>query len=147
MNTPDIHFFTEDISFRLNSKKKLRSWLDAAIREEGRETGGLCYIFCSDSYLLEINNTYLRHNTYTDIVTFDHSDNPSVVAGDIFISVERVRENASAFRTSRQDELLRVMIHGVLHLCGYKDKKKPDRSIMREKEDHYIRIYKTFLHE
>jgi rRNA maturation RNase YbeY len=98
----------------------------------------LSFVFCSDAYLLEINKQYLNHDTFTDIVTFDSSEDEDVIAGDIFISVERIRENASKFSVSEKDELNRVIIHGVLHLCGYYDKKKEDKALMTEKEDYYL---------
>src|SRR5690606_39460932 len=93
---------------------------------------------CSDAYLLEINKKYLVHDTYTDIVTFESSEKDGVIAGDIFISIDRTKENASKFDVSERDELHRVIIHGVLHLCGYLDKKKEDKALMTEKENEYL---------
>ncbi|QEC51590.1 rRNA maturation RNase YbeY [Anseongella ginsenosidimutans] len=143
MSVQKIHFFTEDIVFRLKGKKKLREWLKGAALNERHSITELCFIFCSDAYLLEINRSYLDHDTLTDIITFDNSTLPGSLAGDIYISVERIRENAEKFSVSENEELLRVMIHGLLHLCGYKDKEKGQKALMREKEDIYIGIYKT----
>jgi rRNA maturation RNase YbeY len=99
------------------------------------------YIFCSDKYLLKINQDFLQHNTYTDIITFQYSAESEAVESDIYISVERVRENAQAFRVSFSRELYRVIFHGALHLCGYKDKSAKDAKVMREKEDYYVGLY------
>ncbi len=132
-----ISFHTEDILFNLPEKLKLKQWLQAVAKEEQRKIGELNYVFCSDSYLLEINLEYLQHDTYTDIVTFDNSDNPKTIEGDIFISHDRVVENAAKFGTE-SSELQRVMVHGLLHLCGYKDKAKADKALMTEKENYYL---------
>ncbi len=136
MALKDIQFFSEDIDFTLKNKQKVREWIGAIIKQEGfKRIGELSFVFCSDKYLLEINKQYLDHDTYTDIVTFDSSEEEDTIAGDIFISVERTRENASKFGVSASDELHRVIIHGVLHLCGYHDKKKEDKALMTEKEN------------
>lgn len=135
-----IFFYTEDITFSLNQKTHLRNWISQTIRNEGKHLGELSFIFCSDEYLLGINQQYLNHDTYTDIITFDNSSDDSLIAGDIFISVERIRENASKFKTELKDELHRVMIHGILHLLGYKDKNSKDKAQMTEKEDQYLRL-------
>lgn len=139
MALKDIHFFSEDIDFTLKEKQKVRQWIGATIKAEGfRRVGELSFVLCSDAYLLEINKQYLDHDTFTDIVTFDSSEDESVIAGDIFISVERTMENAKKFNVSERDELHRVIIHGILHLCGYYDKKKEDKTLMTEKEDYYL---------
>ena len=135
----DISFFAEDIDFTLKQKQKIRQWITATAKAEGlSRIGELNFIFCSDDYLLDINKQYLNHDTYTDIVTFDNSEQEEVVAGDIFISIERVRDNAQKFGVAEWDELCRVIIHGVLHLCGYLDKTKKDKALMTEKEDEYL---------
>lgn len=135
----DISFFNEDVDYKIKDKQKIRQWIAFTVAEEGFErVGELNFIFCSDAYLLEINKQYLNHDTYTDIVTFDSSEKDSVIAGDIFISVERTAENAMKFGVSERDELHRVIIHGVLHLCGYMDKKKEDKTLMTVKEDEYL---------
>lgn len=138
MSYSKISFFSEDISFTLKDKTKVRNWIQSAIRAEGYSTGTLNFIFCSDSYLLTINQQYLNHDTYTDIITFDTSEEENKIEGDIFISIERVRENAKQFNTQTADELHRVIIHGVLHLLGYKDKSKKDKDLMTQKEDQYL---------
>ena len=135
-----IHFCTEDITFSLKEKLKHKAWLNEVAKQEGKKILELSYVFCSDDYLLEINKEYLNHDTLTDIVTFDNSEDPKKIEGDIFISIERVRENGNKLGTS-ETELERVMVHGLLHLLGYKDKKKEDKALMTEKEDFYIKQY------
>lgn len=139
MALKDISFFTEDITFTLKDKAKVRSWIGDTVKTEGFvRIGELNFIFCSDDYLLNINKEYLNHDTYTDIVTFDSSEDEEVISGDIFISVERTKENALKFGVSERDELHRVVIHGVLHLCGFLDKKKEDKELMTAKENEYL---------
>lgn len=133
-----VHFFSEDISYTLKQKASVRVWIKSTIVDEGHKLGELNFIFCSDIYLLSINQKYLKHNTYTDIITFDNSENKKEIAGDIFISLDRIRENALNFKVKEEDELQRVMIHGTLHLLGYKDKGKAARALMTEKEDLYL---------
>lgn len=133
-----IHFFTEDTTYHIKQKLALKRWIKAAIASEGFKAGEISIVLCSDTYLLAINKQYLRHDTYTDIVTFDNSEQDDTIAGDIFISVDRVRENALKFGVPERDELHRVIIHGILHLCGYGDKKKEDKVRMTEKEDFYL---------
>lgn len=138
MSKLSVHFFTEDISCNLKQKKLLRTWLKNAIVNEGYRLHKLNFIFCSDNYLLSINQQYLNHDTYTDIITFDNSEKPGDITGDIFISMERIKENALRFKVKEQDELHRVMIHGTLHLAGYKDKGKEAKALMTEKENLYL---------
>lgn len=141
MALKDIHFFSEDIAFTLKEKQKVREWIATTIQKEGFiRIGELNFIFCSDEYLHTINKQYLNHDTYTDIVTFDSSEEEQVIAGDVFISIDRIRENAKQFATLERDELHRVIIHGVLHLCGYFDKKKDDKVLMTQKEDYYLKV-------
>jgi rRNA maturation RNase YbeY len=135
-----IQFCTEDITFSLKEKLKHKAWLNEVAKQEGKKILELTYVFCSDEYLLQINQEYLNHDTLTDIVTFDNSEDPKKIEGDIFISIERVKENGDKLGTS-QTELERVMVHGLLHLLGYKDKKKEDKTLMTEKEDFYIKQY------
>jgi rRNA maturation RNase YbeY len=135
-----IHFCTENITFSLKEKLKHKAWLNEVARQEGKRILELTYIFCSDDYLLQINQEYLNHDTLTDIVTFDNSEDPNKIEGDIFISIDRVKENGDALGT-KETELGRVMVHGLLHLLGYKDKKKEDKVLMTEKEDFYIKQY------
>lgn len=134
-----IHFFYEDIPFRLKQALKLKTWIKATIKKESFELGQLTYVFCSDESLLTRNVQFLKHNTLTDIITFDLSEEEGVIDGEIYISIDRVRENASKFSKTFEDELHRVIIHGVLHLVGYGDKKPELKAIMREKEDYYLK--------
>jgi probable rRNA maturation factor len=135
---PAISFFEEDINFRLKDKAKVRQWVTDTIIAEGFKLKELNYIFCSDAYLLEINKQYLDHDTYTDIVTFDNSEEEGKIVSDIFISIERIRENAAKFNVTETNELHRVIIHGALHLLGYKDKSPADKQKMTQKEDFYL---------
>ena len=135
-----IHFCTENITFSLKEKLKHKAWLNEVAKQEGKRILELTYVFCSDDYLLQINQEYLNHDTLTDIVTFDNSEDPNKIEGDIFISIDRVKENGDALGT-KETELGRVMVHGLLHLLGYKDKKKEDKVLMTEKEDFYIKQY------
>ncbi|MGK7393788.1 MAG: rRNA maturation RNase YbeY [Candidatus Cyclobacteriaceae bacterium M3_2C_046] len=139
---PAIHFFNEDISFKLPSQKKHSSLIRRIIQAEKRSLANLNYIFCSDQYLHKINLEYLNHDNYTDIITFDQSDDQLSIEGDIFISVERIKENALIMNQLFEDELIRVMIHGVLHLIGYDDKSDEEKAIMRHKENNYINFAK-----
>lgn len=135
---PLIRFFEEDISYKIKNKTALRLWITETIQAEGFKLKELTYIFCSDNYLLQLNKQYLNHDTYTDIITFDNSSIEDVVLGDIFISIERIRENAVKFNITEEDELHRVIIHGALHLVGYKDKAASDKEKMTFKEDFYL---------
>lgn len=135
---PSINFFEEDISFKLKNKTAVKQWIKAAIEAEGYKLKELNYIFCSDEYLLKINQQYLDHDTYTDIVTFDNSEKEGVTEGDIFISIDRIRENAVKFNSGEINELHRVIIHGALHLLGYLDKTAEKKKIMTGKEDYYL---------
>ena len=136
-----ISYHTEDISFSLNGKRKISNWIKSVIVDNNFtlfETpcipGDLNFIFCSDNYLLNINRQYLKHDYYTDIITFDYSQN-GVISGDLFISIDTVKKNSSLYNVTFEEELNRVIIHGVLHLLGYKDKSKIDKSIMKDAED------------
>lgn len=134
-----IHFFYENIPFKLKQALKLKAWIKATIQKEGFELDQLNYIFCSDEALLERNIQFLQHKTLTDIITFDLSEKEDLIEGEIYISVDRVKDNAGKFSKSFEDELHRVIIHGVLHLVGYGDKKPKLKAIMREKEDYYLK--------
>lgn len=138
MSTLPIHFFSEDTNFTLKKKTFIRNWIRNTILAEEHKLSELNFIFCSDNYLLDINQQYLNHDTLTDIITFDNSDKKSVIAGDIFISIDRVRENAGIFKVKDDDEIHRVMIHGTLHLLGYPDKGKTAKALMTEKENFYL---------
>lgn len=133
-----INFFNEDIQFTLKNKIQIRKWIRKSIENEGFKLGELNFIFCSDGYLLQINQEYLKHDTYTDIITFDNSELSEIISGDIFISIDRIIENAEKFQINFDNELHRVMIHGILHLMGYPDKKREEKVIMTSKEDYYL---------
>lgn len=134
-----IQFFSEDVPFPNLKKRVTSSWIKRVIGLEGKSVGDISFIFCSDNYLLDVNRKYLQHDYFTDIITFDYVEN-SRISGDIFISVDRVKDNSVQFNTSFDDELHRILIHGVLHLLGYKDKKKEDKKLMTEKEDFYLKV-------
>jgi probable rRNA maturation factor len=133
-----VQFFTEDVSYKLKNKRSVKNWITAAVQAEGFVLKELSYIFCSDIYLLQVNQQFLKHNYFTDIITFDNSAGDGLIVGDIFISIDRVRENAGLFNVSPADELHRVIIHGALHLAGYKDKTPADKEKMTLKEDFYL---------
>ncbi len=135
---PSINFFQEDTVYNLKNKIKVKQWIKDTIAAEGFKLAELNYIFCSDAYLLSINQQYLNHDTYTDIVTFDNSDTSSTITGDIFISIERIAENALLFGTDAVTEMHRVMIHGALHLLGYQDKTAAHKKAMTGKENFYL---------
>ncbi len=135
-----IQFFPENIDFTIKQKKKLRGWVKKTIEHHHKKINTINYIFTSDATLLSINKEFLTHNTYTDIITFDQSSDPNQIEADIYISVERVKENAKKLAISFEDELHRVMIHGILHLLGYSDKEKCQKEEMRKKENHYLAL-------
>ena len=118
----------------------LLDWLLKVAESEGYSVAALYYIFCNDQYLLELNQSYLSHDTFTDIITFDYSENRSL-SGDLFISIDRVRDNAETFKASFDVELRRVMVHGLLHLAGYGDKSPEDEQLMRRKEDEKLKMF------
>lgn len=134
-----INFYSEN-SFELKEKQKVSLWIEEVIRSENKKLEELSYIFCDDEYLLNLNEEYLHHDTYTDIITFDYSVG-SILQGDIYISTERVADNAVSFDVSFEEELRRVMIHGVLHLCGYKDKSQEESFLMRQKEEEKMKLF------
>lgn len=137
----NITFFNEEIVFILKNKQVLKDWISQVISAEKRKKGEISFIFCNDEYLSKINIQYLNHDTLTDIITFDNTeDYEGKISGDIFISIERVKENAEKLNISFVNELNRVMIHGVLHLLGYKDKTKADKAQMRQKEDYCLSL-------
>ncbi|WP_316816789.1 rRNA maturation RNase YbeY [Pedobacter nyackensis] len=138
MSKASINFFTEDTNYTLKNKRAIKAWVAAAISEEGYVLQELNFILCSDEYLLRINQEYLNHDTYTDVITFDNSEILKTIIGDIFISIERIKENATAFKHTVAQELCRVIIHGTLHLLGYKDKSKAAKTLMTAKEDYYL---------
>jgi probable rRNA maturation factor len=140
-----IEFYAEDIAFDLPDQEAVRQWIHGIIASRGYTLEALTYIFCSDAYLHQINLEYLNHDTYTDIVTFNNSDQPGqIIEGDIFISIERVQENARDLTVSFTNELHRVMIHGVLHLLGHDDKDAASQAAMRAEEDSCLSLRNFF---
>lgn len=138
-----IQYYEQEVKSGLKDKKRLSAFLQETVRHwlPGVKKLDLTYVFCSDAYLLEMNQQYLDHDTLTDIITFDMSDSKEHLVGEIYISVERVTENASKFNVSYNQELHRVIFHGALHLCGFKDKKPADKQKMREQEDTCLKQY------
>lgn len=137
---PSIEFFYEDTAFTIHSPDTTLDWISNCIREEGFNLHDLNFIFCSDEYLHKINVEYLNHDYYTDIITFDNSEEPEQIEGDIFISVERIQDNSHEHTVSFTEELHRVIIHGVLHLTGYNDKTEEEKMKMRKKENAYLSL-------
>jgi probable rRNA maturation factor len=142
MGKQNVLFFSEDVQYTIRGKQKIRLWLSEVIRHEKKKPGNISVVLCSDRYLLQLNKKFLKHDYYTDIITFDYGEDKTV-SGDIMISIERVKENAASFKVPVSSELLRVIVHGVLHLCGYQDKNKNDRGIMTELENKYLLQYKS----
>lgn len=136
--SPEIDFFTEDLSYRLLHKRALRKWLQDVAAKEKQSIATLSIVLCSDEFLLQMNREHLEHDYYTDIITFDYSGDH--ISGDLFISLDRVRDNAKQRGLRLVDELHRVMVHGVLHLLGYKDKTPQEQQEMRQKEDYYLTL-------
>lgn len=132
-----LQYFNEDVALPKIQKRKTTNWIKEAILSEGKRVGDISFIFCSDNYLLEVNQKYLNHDYFTDVITFDSVEG-LVINGDIFISVDRVLENSEDLNTNFGDELNRIIIHGILHLLGYKDKNKKDKCLMTEKEDYFL---------
>lgn len=135
-----ISYFFEDIDELSLQQSEIEKNIEKLIETEGKIPGDISYIFCSDDYLLEINKQYLNHDYYTDVITFDYCEN-GVISGDIFISVDTIKSNAQEYSVTFEKELQRVMIHGVLHLVGYKDKQDDDQKVMRSKEDEYLQLF------
>ncbi len=119
---------------------KYKSWLKAVISSEGKKTGDVQYVFCDDNYLNDINKSFLNHDTFTDIITFSTTDNDDIISGEIYISIDRVTENSKVNLVSLNDELNRVMVHGILHLIGYNDLSDSEKMLMRSKEDYYLHL-------
>lgn len=132
--------FNYETDFQLENESKYEEWIDAIVESEDKEPGEINYIFCDDAYLHNINMQFLEHDTLTDIISFDYCIG-DLISGDIFISIERVKDNAQDFEVSFDNELLRVMAHGVLHYCGYKDKTEEDAQLMRTKEKEKMNMF------
>lgn len=140
----ELNFFSEEIHYRLRNIKKLRTWVQNTIQNEGGELETINFIFTSDSYLHKINVDYLQHDTYTDIITFEYNEANMPIISDIYISIDRCRENAKNYKIKLTDEVHRIIIHGVLHLLSYKDKTKKDKELMTSKEDYYLSLRSKF---
>jgi rRNA maturation RNase YbeY len=136
-----IHFFSEEIRYTLKEKLTRKRWLKKIATNAGFKIKELNYVFCSDEYLYQMNRDYLKHDTYTDIITFDNSEKKDDIEGDIFVSIDRVRENAKTHTQEVETEMNRVLAHGLLHLMGYKDKTQEEVTLMRLKEEESIRLY------
>jgi len=136
--------FYSETKFELKKKRIYKKWLSLLAQREQRFIGNINYIFCDDDYLLKLNIQYLQHDTLTDIITFDDGEK-NILNGDIYISIERVRENADIFKVTFEEELIRVIAHGVLHLCGYKDKTDVEAALMRRKEEEAIYLFSQIL--
>ena len=136
-----IHFFSEEIRFTLKEKLNRKRWLTKIATNAGFNIKELNYVFCSDEYLYQMNRDYLKHDTYTDIITFDNSEKKDDIEGDIFVSIDRVRENAKTHTQEVETEMNRVLAHGLLHLMGYKDKTQEEAALMRLKEEESIKLY------
>jgi probable rRNA maturation factor len=132
--------FNSECDFKLDNETQFSEWISAVILSENKKEGDINYIFCDDDFILEINKQYLNHDYYTDIISFDYAVG-NELHGDIFVSIERVQENAEDFNVTFAEELKRVIIHGILHYCGYKDKSEEDELIMRQKEDEKIKMF------
>jgi len=133
-----ISFFTADITYSLKSRTNIRHWLSKVASSEKKRISSLNIIFCSDDYLYKMNRQFLKHNTFTDIITFDNSVDFKHISGELYISLDRIRDNAATLGVTIKDELHRVIVHGLLHLCGYTDKTPSDRKKMSLKEDYYL---------
>jgi probable rRNA maturation factor len=136
-----IKIYFEEISKIVLPKRKMYNFLCEILNMENSTCGKVNFIFCNDHYLLKMNNDFLKHDYYTDIITFDYSEN-KIISGDLFLSLDRIRENANFFKIPLLDEILRVMIHGILHLVGYNDKNRNERKLMKEKENYYLEKFK-----
>ncbi|MFM1930082.1 MAG: rRNA maturation RNase YbeY [Bacteroidota bacterium] len=136
-----ISFNKADATATLTNRVALKSFIEKRVKKEGLAIESLNYVFCSDKYLLQINKQFLNHNYYTDIISFDLSEEPGKLIGEVYISIDRVKDNAKTHGASNKEELLRVIFHGALHFCGYKDKKPADAKKMRQMEDTWLTAY------
>ncbi len=142
MEEDQVQFFYEEINYKLQSESKIGQWLKLCASKENKNISLINYIFCTDAYLIEINKQYLKHDYYTDIITFEYSENEASLTGDVFISVDRAKENSIKLNQNFESEIMRLLVHGLLHLMGYKDKEPQDKKMMTSKEDHYLSLLK-----
>ena len=136
-----VSFRSADRSLQIPGKTGLKAFIQSLFKKEKTELDSITYIFCSDEFLLQMNRDFLQHDYYTDIITFGLSDKGRPVEAEVYISLDRIKDNAQTHHTTQANETLRVIFHGALHLCGYKDKKKSEITMMRQKEDQYLRLY------
>ena len=136
-----IEFHSKEIDFSLRDRQRKKAWIASSIKMERKKLASLSFIFCSDIYLLNINKEFLKHNTFTDTITFNYSNRTNALEGEVYISIERVKENALKFKSFFEAELRRVMIHGTLHLCGYNDKSLTEKAEMKKKEEYYLDLF------
>lgn len=139
----EIEFLNEEVDLPNLPFHKVEEWIKTIVQNKGKITGDICYIFCNDEKILEVNKAYLQHNYYTDIITFDYCEQDTI-SGDLFISLDTIKTNSEKFQTNYTEELLRVIIHGILHLCGLKDKTEEDAKEMRQAENDALAIYNAF---
>ena len=139
MSKSNFSFTAADLDFELDNQDEVQAWLEKCVINEGLEPGDISYVFTGDESLLEMNQKYLNHDTYTDVIGFDYSEDKTV-SGDIYISIERVRDNALQYAVHSRDELHRVMIHGLLHFCGYTDNDQDDKAVMTGREDYCLSL-------
>lgn len=139
-----VSYFSQDTVFKFKSKRLTSQWLKLVAQAESKKLGAVSVIFCSDNYLLDINKKYLNHDYFTDIITFDYCEG-DLISGDLFISIDSVKDNSEFFKSCFEDELNRVIVHGVLHLIGYDDHTESDVAVMRSKEDFYLNFRSTLL--
>ncbi len=143
---PRVSFSNADINYTIKNKKVISTFIEEIFSRENQQLASLDYVFCSDDYLLDINKNFLQHDYFTDVITFDLTESKNDgISGEIYISIDRIKDNSKIEKTAYKSELMRVMFHGALHLCGFKDKKKSEITIMRQKEDHYLRLFEKFL--
>ncbi len=135
-----IQFFFEEVDFRLTAEKTVHDWILVVIRKEGLDAGVINIIFCNDDYLLDLNQRFLERDTLTDVIAFDYGEDSKEVSGDVFISIERINDNAASLEQTLDHEVKRVIIHGVLHLCGYADKTPDEKASMTLNEDKYLSL-------
>ncbi|KAI9440298.1 hypothetical protein F5148DRAFT_1293492 [Russula earlei] len=136
-----VQFHSADKTLRFSNKTRLKQFINSLFTLEKKSLSSIHYIFCSDEYLLQMNKDFLQHDYYTDIITFGLSGKGEPIEGEVYVSLDRIKDNATQHATTIERETLRVIFHGALHLCGYKDKKKEDITLMRRKEDYYINRY------
>ena len=139
-----VSYFTQDTDFKFKSKRLTSQWLKLVAQAESKKLGAVSVIFCSDNYLLDVNKKYLNHDYFTDIITFDYCEG-DLISGDLFISIDSVKDNSEFYKSCFEDELSRVIVHGVLHLIGYDDHTESDVAMMRSKEDFYLNFRDTLL--